>query len=59
MQDVRELVPDYREADDEDDREEHDTHQVVDELVSATSMLPHDPGTNEPHARVPPSGGIA
>ena len=40
MQNVRDLVPEYGEADDEDDREEHDAHQVVDEIVVTASVLP-------------------
>ena len=33
MHDVRELVPEDRETDDEDDREDHDPHEIVDEIL--------------------------
>jgi hypothetical protein len=37
MKDVRELVPEDGETDDENDREKHHTRQIVDEIF----VLPH------------------
>jgi hypothetical protein len=42
MQDVRELIPEDDETNDEDDRQEHHTHEIVDELI----VLPHAHGTD-------------
>lgn len=37
MQDVRELIPEDDETNDENDRQKHHAHEIVDELI----VLPH------------------
>ena len=47
MQDVRELVAEHREADDQDNRQNHHAREIVDELIATTFVLPHIQATGE------------